>query len=151
MTLAQQIDEDLKAAMKARDEAKVSVLRMLKAAINNQAIQRKVATLEDGEILEVIQKLIKQHQESVEAFTKGNRADLAKKEAHEEEILKQYLPPAMEEEELKALIQETIRELKVSGPTALGAVMKSVFPKVKGRAEGKRVSQLVSQMLGQPG
>ncbi|MBI3615819.1 MAG: GatB/YqeY domain-containing protein [Candidatus Omnitrophica bacterium] len=147
MTLAQKINDDLKTAMKAGDSAKVSTLRMLKAAVSNLAIQKGKTDLEDGEIQEVIQKSLKQHQESVEAFTKGNRPELAQKEAHEAKLLKEYLPPSMDAGELKALIQATIKELGVSGPSALGQVMKAVLPKVKGRADGREVSQLVSQLL----
>ncbi len=147
MTLTDRINEELKSAMKAGDPAKVSTLRMLKAAVSNAAIQKGKSNLEDGEILEVIQKSLKQHQESVDAFTKGGRPELAEKEAHEAKILKEYLPPAMDEGELKALIQATIQELGASGPSALGAVMKAVLPKVKGRADGKQVSQLVAQLL----
>ena len=147
MTLLEQIDADLKTAMKARDAEKVSVLRMLKAAVSNQAIGQGKSSLEDGGIHEVIRKTIKQHQESIEAFTKGGRPELAAKEEHEAAILKAYLPPAMDEAELKALIQATIKELGVSGPSALGQVMKAVLPKVKSRADGKQVSQLVGQLL----
>lgn len=147
MTLLERIQEDLKAAMKARDERKVSTLRMLKAAAGNTAIQKQKGTLEDGEVLEVIQRMIKQHQESVEAFTKVGRSEAAEKEAKEAEILKGYMPAAMEEAELKALIGQTIQELKVSGPAAMGQVMKALMPKVKGRADGKLVSQLVQQLL----
>ena len=147
MTLSEQIDADLKTAMKAGDSQKVSTLRMLKAASSNQAIQKGKSSLEDGEIHEVIQKTIKQHQESIEAFTKGNRPELAAKEEQEAKILKAYLPPAMGEAELKGIIQATIQELGASGPAALGQVMKAVLPKVKGRADGKQVSQLVGQLL----
>ena len=146
--LFQRINDDLKTAMKAGDSVKVSTLRMLKAAASNLAIQKGKPELEDGEIQEVIQRSLKQHQESVDAFTKGNRPELAEKEAHEAKILKEYLPPSMEEGELKALIQATIKELGASGPAALGQVMKAVLPKVRGRADGKQVSQLVGQFLG---
>ncbi|MBI3333053.1 MAG: GatB/YqeY domain-containing protein [Candidatus Omnitrophica bacterium] len=148
MTLTERINDDLKAAMKSRDEAKVSTLRMLKAAVSNAAIQKGKAGLEDGEILEVIQRSLKQHQESVEAFTKGGRADLVQKESREAEILKGYLPAALSEAELKALIQEAVRETGAGGPQGMGAVMKAVMPKIKGRADGKRVSDLVKQILG---
>jgi len=147
MVLSQQIDEDLKGAMKGRDELKVSALRMLKAAASNAAIQKGKPALEDGEMLEVIGKLIKQRQESVEAFTQGNRPELAEREAQEAKILKEYLPPSMEEGELKALIQATIKELGANGPSALGTVMKAVLPKVRGRADGKQVSQIAVQLL----
>ena len=148
MILHQRLDEDLKAAMKGGDSAKVSTLRMLKAAMGNQAIQKGKATLDEPEIVEVIRSQIKQHQESVEAFTKGNRPDLAKKEARELEILKGYLPAEMTEKELKDLIQGTLQELGVKGPAAMGQVMKALMPKVAGRADGKRVSQLVKELLG---
>ena len=150
MTLAERIEDELKAALKGRDEAKVSTLRMLKAAISNLAIQKGKPTLEDGDIQEVIQKQLKQHQESIQAFTQGGRKELAQKEAHEAAILKTFLPPAMEEGELKAVIQVTIRELGVTGPAALGQVMKAVLPQVKGRADGKQVNQLVLQLLQPP-
>lgn len=149
MTLSERIGEDLKAAMKAGDGPKVSVLRMLKAAAANAAIQKGKSALEEAEILEVIQKSLKQHQESVDAFTRGGRADLAQKEAHEARILREYLPPQMGEEELRALIQAAIRELGVSGPSGMGPVMKMIQPKVRGRADGKTVSRLVAQLLQQ--
>lgn len=151
MALTERINDDLKAAMKSRDEAKVSTLRMLKAAVSNAAIQKGKADLEDGEILEVIQRSLKQHQESVEAFTKGGRADLVQKETREAEILKGYLPAALPEAELKALIQEAVREAGASGPQGMGSVMKAVMPKIKGRADGKQVSDLVKQILGAGG
>lgn len=147
MTLNEKVNEDLKTALKAGEALKVSTLRMLKAAVSNAAIQKKKEALEDGELLEVIQKVLKQHQESVEAFTKGNRPELAQKEAQEAKVLQAYLPPAMDEGELTALIRETIRGLKVSGPSGLGQVMKAVLPKIKGRADGKTINRIVSQLL----
>ena len=146
MSLIERLDGDLKSALKAQDQMKLSTLRMLKAEIGNVAIQKGKA-LEDGDVLEVIQKLMKQRQESVDAFTKGNRMDLAEKEAKEKEFLKSYLPAAMGEAELKGIIEATIQELGASGPSALGSVMKAVLPKVKGRADGKLVNQLVAQLL----
>lgn len=150
MTLIERIDGDLKSALKAQDQMKLSALRMLKSEIGNVAIQKGKALLEDGDVLEVIQKLMKQRQESVDAFTKGNRMDLAEKESKEKELLKGYLPPAMDEMQLKGIIQATIQELGAGGPTALGSVMKAVLPKVKGRADGKLVNQLVAQLLQGP-
>ena len=147
MRLTEQIDADIKTALKGREEARLSTLRMLKAAMTNLALQREKEVLEDSEVVEVIQKLVKQHQESVEAFTQGNRTDLAQKETQEAEFLKKYLPPAMEDGELKAIIESMLKELGVHGPSALGQVMKAVLGKVKGRADGKRVSQLVKELL----
>ncbi len=148
MNLLQRVDEDIKTAMKARDELKVSALRMLKAAASNAAIAKNKANLEDAELLEVIAKLIKQREESVEAFTKGNRPELAEKEKKEAAILKAYLPAQMPDEELKAIIQAAIKETGASGPQGMGAVMKTVLPKVAGRAAGGKVSQFVREALG---
>ena len=142
------VDEDLKIAMKGREELKVSALRMLKAAASNSAIQKGKDSLEDAEVLEVIAKLIKQREESIEAYTKGNRPELAEKERKEAALLKAYLPAAMPDEELKALIQAAIRETQASGPQGMGAVMKAVLPKVAGRADGGKVSQFVREALG---
>ena len=148
MNLLQRVDEDIKTAMKARDELKVSALRMLKAAASNAAIAKNKANLEDAELLEVIAKLIKQREESVEAYTKGNRPELAEKEKKEAEILKAYLPAAMPDEELKGIIQAAIKETGASGLQGMGAVMKMVLAKVAGRADGARVSQRVREALG---
>lgn len=147
MSLSARIDEELKTALKAGDSAEVSTLRMLKAGMGNLAIQRQKAALEDSEVQEVARRLIKQHEESVEAYTKAGRSDLAQKEARELAILKGFLPPALEEPELAAIIQQTLQELKGGGTPALGAVMKAVMAKVAGRADGKKVNQLVGQML----
>ncbi len=147
MTLTEQIDQDLKGALKAKEALKLSVLRMLKAAVSNQLIQKGAERLEDSEVLEVVAKLIKQRAESIEAFTQGNRPELAEKEKQEAEILKAYLPPPLPEAELKALIQKVIEELGASGPKAMGQVMKAVVPQVAGRADGKTVSTLVKTLL----
>ena len=148
MNLLQRVDEDLKVAMKARDELKVSALRMLKAAASNAAIQKGKASLEDAEVIDVIGKLIKQRAESVEAYTKGNRPELAEKERKEAAILKAYQPAQMPDAELTAIIQAAIRETGASGPQGMGAVMKAVLPKVAGRADGGKVSQFVREALG---
>ena len=148
MTLLRQLDEDVKTAMKARDELKVSALRMLKAAAFNAAIQKGKAELADAEVIDVIAKLIKQREESVEAYTKGNRPELADKERKEAEILKTYLPAQMPETELKAIIQAAVKETGAGGPQGMGAVMKAVLPKVAGRADGGKVSQYVREALG---
>lgn len=148
MPLLKQIDEDLKTAMKARDELKVSCLRMLKAAAGNAAIQKGKAELEDAEVIDVIAKTIKQRDESIEAYTKGNRPELADKECKEAEILKAYLPAQLPEAEIKAIIAAAVKESGASGPQGMGAVMKLVLPKVAGKADGSKVSQFVREALG---
>lgn len=148
MTLCDRVDQELKNSLKARETLKVSALRMLKAACSNAAIQKGKDRLEDPEFLGVVAKLIKQREESVEAFRKGGRTDLADKEGREAEILRSYLPPALSLEELKAIVQAAIQEAGAQGPQAMGAVMKVVMPKVAGRADGKAVSQAVKEALG---
>ncbi len=147
MMLCDQVDQELRSALKARETLKVSTLRMLKAAASNAAIQKGKDRLEDPELLEVVVKLIKQREESVEAFRKGGRTDLADKESQEAEILRSYLPPALGAEELKAIVQAAVQEAGAQGPQAMGVVMKIVMPKVAGRADGKTVSQAVKEAL----
>ena len=148
MAFVDQISEQLITAMKARDEAKVSALRMIKSALGAQAIQKGKDKLDDAESIEVLGKLLKQREESIEAFTKGNRPDLAEKEKKEAQLLKAYLPTPLTEAELKTIVESAVKELGVSGPQSLGAVMKVVVPKTAGRADGKLLSQLVRQALG---
>ena len=147
MPLTQKIDEDLKTAMKARETLKVSTLRLLKAAASNAAISKGKALLEDSEVLDCIARMLKQREESVEAYTKGNRPELAEKEKQEAAILKGYLPPALGDEELKAIIRAAIQESGAAGPQGMGLVMKAVMPKVAGRADGSKISQWVKEAL----
>ena len=147
MKLIEQIDQDLKAAMKAKEVEKLSVLRMLKAALTNRAFEENKDRLEDGVVVEVIRRMVKQNEEAQEAFTKGDRSDLADKEKRETQLLQSYLPPAMDEAELKGIVEAAIKELGVSGPKAMGQVMKAVLEKVGGRADGKQISQQVKASL----
>ena len=133
--------------MKARDEIRVSTLRLLRAALQNLAIEKKKEILEDSEILEVVARLIKQHQDSIEGFQKGGRKDLVEKEQAELTILKSYCGPDLGEQELLTLIEEAIRESGASGPHAMGQVMKWLMPKVKGRVDGQRLNGLVRLRL----
>lgn len=148
MAFVDQISKQLMEAMKARDELKVSTLRMIKSALGAQAIQKGKDVLDDAESIEVLGKMLKQREESIEAFTKGNRPELADKERKEAQILKTYLPTPLSEAELKTIVESAVKELGLSGPQALGAVMKVVMPKVAGRADGKLLNQLVRQALG---
>lgn len=149
MSLAQQIDADLKDAMRARDAEKLGVLRMLKSALKYAAIEKSGAEgeLDDAEATQVIRKQVKQRQDSIESFEKGGRAELAAKEKSELAILSAYLPAAMSAEELTRLVQETIAETGATGRAQMGAVMKALGPKVAGRADGKTLSQEVQRQL----
>lgn len=149
MTLTQQIDADLKDAMRARDAAKLGVLRMLKSALKYAAIEKGGAEgeLDDAEATQVLRKQVKQRQDSIESFEKGGRGELAEKEKSEIAILNAYLPAAMSAEEIAALVRETIAETGVTSKAQMGAVMKALGPKVAGRADGKTLSQEVSRQL----
>lgn len=143
-----QIDTDLKNAMKEKNELKLATLRMLKAAIKNKEIEKKVKALSDDEVLEAVQKQIKQRRDSIAEFQKANRKDLADKESGEIAILEHYLPKQLSQEELKGLIQETIKTLGATSKQDVGRVMKEVMPKVKGRADGKQINQVALSLLG---
>ena len=147
MPLDETISEDLRKAMKARDEIRISTLRFLRAALQNLAIEKRKKVLEDDEVREAVARLIKQHQDSIEGFRKGGREDLVRKEQAELEILKTYFGPELGEGELQALIEEAIRETGAAGPNSLGQVMKWLMPRVKGHVDGQRVSTLVRQKL----
>ena len=145
--LVEKIDEDLKFALKAHDTLRVSILRFLKASLLNLSIEKRVQRLEDGDVLEVIAKLIKQHQDSIEGFTKGKREDLVEKETKELEILKSYCPKEASRDELLQWIQEAIEDCGANGIQDLGKVMKLLILKTKGKADGKVVNELVRQAL----
>jgi hypothetical protein len=140
------IDEDLRVALKDRDEDCLRTLRMLKTAIRNKEVELK-RKLEDEESLRVINTLAKQRRESIEQFNKGGRADLVEVEERELKILLEYLPPALSEEELIDIVKEAIAESGASSPKEMGRVMKLVVGKVAGRADGKTVSSLVVKLL----
>ena len=149
MTLQERLDSDLKDAMRAREANKLGVLRMLKSALKNAAIEKggAAATLDDAEATQVVRKQVKQRQDSIESFEKGSRPELAEKERAEIAILQQYLPAAMSSEELSRLVRETIAELGATSKAQMGAVMKALGPKIGGRADGRTVSQEVQRQL----
>ena len=149
MTLQERLDSDLRDAMRARDAAKLGVLRMLKSALKYAAIEKSGAEgeLSDTEAIQVIRKQAKQRQDSIESFEKGSRAELAAKEKEELSILQSYLPQAMSADELGKVVRETIAEVGVTSKAQMGAVMKVLQTKVAGRADGKTLSQEVSRQL----
>ena len=149
MTLEQQIDSDLKGAMRARETQKLGVLRMLKSALKNAAIEKggASATLEDAEATQVIRKQVKQRQDSIESFEKGGRPELAAKEKEELELLNAYLPKGLSADELAAMVREAIAEVGATSKAQMGAVMKVVQAKAAGRADGKTLSAEVQRQL----
>ena len=149
MALLEQIDIDLKEAMRAKNAPKLGVLRMLKSALKYAAIEKSgaKAELNDTDAMQVIRKQAKQRQDSIESFEKGGRAELAAKEKDELAILNGYLPQAMNLEELSMLVRETIAEVGATSRAQMGAVMKAAQAKVAGRTDGKTLSQEVQRQL----
>jgi len=149
MTLPERIDSDLKDAMRAKDAARLGVLRMLKSALKYSAIEKSgaEAQLDDAEAAQVLRKQVKQRQDSIEQFEKGGRPELAAKEKEELAILNAYLPQGMNADELTKIVEETIREMGATSKAQMGAVMKALQAKVAGRADGKTLSQEVARQL----
>ncbi|MDP3142550.1 MAG: GatB/YqeY domain-containing protein [Candidatus Omnitrophota bacterium] len=147
MLLEDKIMNDYKEAMKAKEAVKVSILSFLRSQFMNVRIDKKKDKLDDVEVVPIIKKLIKQHQDSIEGFKAGNRQDLVDKEAQELEILKAYLPQEISPEEIKKIIDEVIAALGATSMKDMGKVMKEVTTKTAGQADGKVVSDLVKERL----
>ncbi len=147
--LKKRIDDDLIGAQKSKDAVKVSTLRLLKAAIHNTLIAKK-DKLKEEDIITVIKREAKQRKDSMEKFKQGNRQDLVEKEDAELGILKAYLPEEMPPEELLLIVRESITEAGALGPKDMGKVIKLVLARVKGGADGKRVSEMVNKELAKP-
>lgn len=149
MSLRDRLTEDLKQAMKARDQLRMDVIRMIKAAVVNKEVELK-KDLDDAEMSRVMATLIKQRRESVEQFEKANRTELAEKERKEITIIETYLPKALSPEELEDIVASIITELGAHSLKELGAVMKAVMARLAGQAiDGKQVSDLVKAKLKQ--
>lgn len=140
------LSSDMKAAMKAGDKLRVSTIRLLSADLKNEEISRG-RELSEEEIIELVQRQVKRRREAVEQYTKGGRAELAEKEAAEAAILEEYLPQQLTDDELVSIINEVIAETGASSKKEMGKVIGAVMPRVKGRADGARVSKLASGLL----
>jgi hypothetical protein len=150
MSLTAKIDQEIKDAMRARETPRLSALRMLKSSLKYAAIEKGGADnqVTDAEVLVVVRKRIKQCQDAVEGFEKGNRPEQAAKEKAEITLLQTYLPAAIPADELSAIVRQVIEETGASGRAETGAVMKAVMPQVAGRADGKTVNAEVMKQLG---
>ena len=147
MTLAEKLNQDIKAAMIAKDAERLNTLRLLKSTIGYAQMELKKESLNDPEIISIIQKEVKKRRDSIEQFEKGGRPELAAKERSESIILESYLPKAMSEAELQLLVEETIKETGAQSKKDMGPVIKSVQAKAAGRADGKTISTLVGKLL----
>ncbi|HEV8238064.1 MAG TPA: GatB/YqeY domain-containing protein [Thermoanaerobaculia bacterium] len=146
-TPQQRIEEDLKQSMKARDAERTSTLRMLLAALKNERISVGHEVTED-EFVTVVQRGVKQRQDSVEQYRKGGREDLAGKEEREATLLSAYLPAQVPADEVRAAVEAVVREQGLAGPKAIGQVMSAVMPRFKGRFDGKALQQIARDVLG---
>ncbi len=146
MALNDQLDADLKQAMREKDALRLSVVRMLKSAVKYREIEL-MKPLDDAGVLGVVASEIRRRRDSVEQYEAGNRQDLADKEKAEIRILQRYLPEQLGEDELRAKVDEAIAAAGAKGMKDMGAVMKALMPQVQGRAEGKAVSDMVKSRL----
>ncbi len=146
MSLIEKIDRDLKEALKAGKKEKLTTLRGLKSDIKYKQIE-KGKELSDEEIMEVLSSAAKRRRDSIEQYGSAGRDDLVRAETAELELIEEYLPEQLSEEQLKDLIRESIENTGADSPAKMGLVMKDLMPKVKGKADGKLVNSLVKQYL----
>ena len=148
MSLKEKLTTDMKEAMKAREEGRqrLGVIRLVRGAIRQQEIDGQ-RELDDEAVLSVISKEVKQRRDAIEEFQKGGRDDLVRQNEAEIAILMEYLPQQMTEDEVRSAVQEAIAATGASTPKDMGKVMKELMPKVKGRADGKLVNQIVRERL----
>ena len=144
--LKQKLANDLKQAMKSGDKVRRSVIRLLMAAINNAEIARR-ATLEDADILGIIAKEVRQRGESIEAFKQGNRQDLVDQEEAELAVLQEYLPQQISREEIIEAARRIIEEVGAQGPADKGKVMPKIIAHLKGKADGREINAVVTELL----
>ena len=147
MSLKQQILDDTKLAMKAKDADKVNTLRFLQAAVKNKEIELRPNVLTDEDVVTVLRKSVKQRQDSIEQFSSAGRTDLADKEKLELSIIEGYLPKQMGADQVEALVKEAIKDVGATSPKEMGLVMKAVQAKTQGTADNKLVSEIVKKLL----
>lgn len=146
MPLQDRLSDDLKTAMRQRDEIRRSTLRMLLSAIHNEEIDQG-KPLDDEKIATVIARQIRQHLESIEAFRQGNRTELAEREEAELAILRSYQPKQLSSAEILLLAERAIQETGAEGPSDLGKVMGRIMPQVRGKTEGSAVREIITKLL----
>jgi len=148
MSLKDQIASDLKQALKEGDDTRKRTVRLLMSAVHNAEIEKR-AELDDGGVLALIAKQVKQRHDSAEEFRRGGRQDLVDKEESEAVILQAYLPPAMSREEIEAAARKVIAEVGAQGPRDMGKVMGPLTAQLRGRADGAEISAVVRELLAQ--
>lgn len=146
MTLKEKLNDTMKTAMKARDNLRLSAVRMARAAVKNREIDSHVE-LDDKGVIDVISTMVKQRRESIRMYLEGNRPELAEKEESELAVLMEFLPVQLSPAEIESLVRQVILELGANGVKEMGQVMKGVTPLTAGKADGKSVSETVRRLL----
>lgn len=147
MSLKERLSQDLKEAMKSKNETKVRTIRLLIAAIKNFEVE-KTDQATDEEVLQIMSKEVKKRLESIEMYRQAKREDLAIEEENELKIIKSYMPEQMNEEQIRELARKLIQQHNLSSPKDVGTAMKLIMPQVKGKADGKLVNKIVQELLG---
>ena len=146
MSIRERLEEDIRNAMRSRSQQRLEALRFLKSAINRVEIDRRI-TLDDEGITEVILRQVKDRRDSIRMFQEGNRQDLVEKETADLVVLEEYMPPQLGEDELLAIIEETIRQMGAETIRDKGKVMGRLMPQVQGKADGQQVNAIVTRLL----
>ncbi|OZU89927.1 hypothetical protein CIL03_01955 [Virgibacillus indicus] len=147
MTLTEQLNQDMKEAMKKKDKERLSVIRMVKASLQNESIKLGKDTLSEDEELTILSREVKQRNDSLQEFKSAGRADLVEKLETEINILQEYMPKQLSNDELEAIVQTTIQEVNATSKKDMGLVMGAIMPKVKGKADGSQINRLVQKHL----
>jgi len=146
MSLQERLLEDMKAALKAKDEIRLATLRLVRAAVHNAEIEKR-RPLEDSEVLELMAREVRRREEALEFYRQAGRQDLVEQTEREMEVLRSYLPTPLTEEELEALAREVIAQVGATSPRDVGRVMRELMPRVRGRTEGRVVNETVRRLL----
>ena len=146
MSIRERLEEDIRTAMRSRNQQRLGALRFLKSAINRVEIDRRV-TLDDTGITDVVVRQVKDRRDSIRMFAEADRTDLVEKESADLAVLEEYMPPQLGEEELAALIEETIRAVGAESTRDRGKVMGRLMPQIQGKADGQQVNAMVTRVL----
>lgn len=146
MTLKQKLQEDLKTSMKNKDTLRKSVITLIRSSIKQVEVDKRIE-LNDDDVIDIISKQLKQRNDSLEQFLDAGREDLVEETRSEIEVLKEYLPQQLSEEELNEIVKQTISEVEATSMKDMGKIMSVIKPKTKGRADGKLINKLVKENL----
>lgn len=149
MSLKETLMEDMKNSMKNKDTIKKNTITMVRAAIKQREVDERIE-LSDGDVLDIISKQVKEKRAAIEEFKRGNRQDLVDLTNSEIDILLEYLPTQLSEEEVEAIVKEVIAEVNATSMKDIGMIMKTVMPRVKGRTDGNIVNKAVKKILNKP-